>query len=109
MNPIYYQALDLIYEANGVEEMPPFIIDCYDEDAGILGSKPTADFLSRAVIPIKDLKYSTDNTILRPIWYPLRLTGSSPMSGEILCSFAIVEDDYAFKRSLKNVALEKDV
>lgn len=32
LNPIYYEALDLIYEANSIEELPPFIIDCYDED-----------------------------------------------------------------------------
>ena len=32
LNPIYYQAIDLMYEANSLEELPPFIIDCYDED-----------------------------------------------------------------------------
>ena len=32
LNPIYYEAKDLMYEANSIEELPPFIIDCYDED-----------------------------------------------------------------------------
>jgi len=58
LNPIFYQALDLIYEANSIDEMPPFIIDCYDEDPGLLGSKPKADFLNRAVIPVSNLKFS---------------------------------------------------
>jgi hypothetical protein len=55
LNPIFYQALDLIYEANNVEEMPPFIIDCYDEDPGVAGTKPTSDFLNRAVIPVSSI------------------------------------------------------
>lgn len=109
LNPIFYQALELMYEANEVAELPPFIIDCYDEDVSLLGGKPSADFLSRAVIPIKDLKYSTDNKILTPKWYPLRLTSSSPVAGEVLVSFAIVEDDFQFSRELKNVRLEDDV
>ena len=32
LNPIYYQAVDLMYEANSIDDLPPFIIDCYDED-----------------------------------------------------------------------------
>ena len=32
LNPIYYQAIDLMYEANSIDDLPPFIIDCYDED-----------------------------------------------------------------------------
>jgi Ca2+-dependent lipid-binding protein len=55
LNPIFYQALDLVYEANDIKEMPPFVIDCMDEDPGFAGSKPTADFLNRAVIPVKDI------------------------------------------------------
>lgn len=55
LNPIFYQALDLVYEANEIKEMPPFIIDCMDEDPGFAGSKPTSDFLNRAVIPVKDI------------------------------------------------------
>lgn len=96
VNPIFYQALDLMYEANSIDEMPPFIIDCYDEDPGILGSKPSADFLNRAIIPVKSIKYSEGDTILRPEWYPLKLNAKSPPSGEILMSFAIVADDFSF-------------
>lgn len=86
----------MMYEANSIDEMPPFIIDCYDEDPGILGSKPSADFLNRAIIPVKSIKYSEGDTILRPEWYPLKLNSKSPASGEILMSFAIVADDFNF-------------
>lgn len=109
LNPIFYQALDLIYEANSIEEMPPFILDCYDEDAGILGSKPSSDFLSRCVIPVKDIKFSEGDTIMRPSWYPLRFNSKGPVSGEVLASFAIVADDFSFKRALNVVNLEEQV
>ena len=90
LNPIFYQALDLIYEANSVEEMPPFIVDCYDEDPGLAGTKPTSDFLNRAVIPVKDIEFSEGDTIMKPRWFPLKMSSKSPASGEILLSFAIV-------------------
>ena len=32
LNPIYYEAIDMMHEANSIEDLPPFIIDCYDED-----------------------------------------------------------------------------
>ncbi len=53
MNPIYYQALDLIYEANKKEDLPPFIIDCYDEDQTLVG-KNDQDYLARATISLQD-------------------------------------------------------
>lgn len=101
--------MDLIYEANSVEEMPPFIIDCYDEDPGVAGTKPTSDFLNRAVIPVSDIQYSEGDTILKPRWFPLRISSKAPQSGEILLSFAIVADDYSFKRSLNQVHLDEQV
>ena len=32
LNPIYYDCIEMVYEANTLEELPPFIIDCFDED-----------------------------------------------------------------------------
>mmetsp|Transcript_10743 Transcript_10743/g.13432 ORF Transcript_10743/g.13432 Transcript_10743/m.13432 type:complete len:126 (+) Transcript_10743:1642-2019(+) len=49
LNPIYYEAIDLMYEANSLDDLPPFIIDCYDEDQTLVG-KNDADFLARAAI-----------------------------------------------------------
>jgi len=39
----------------------------------------------------------------------LKLTKTAPPSGEILLSFAIVGDDFPFKRTLNNVRLDKEV
>lgn len=49
VNPIFYHTVELMYEANSKSELPPFIIDCYDEDETIVGEND-ADFLSRATI-----------------------------------------------------------
>jgi hypothetical protein len=37
------------------------------------------------------------------------MTKTAPPSGEVLLSFAIVADDFSFKRTLENVKLEKEV
>jgi hypothetical protein len=76
--------------------MPPFIVDCYDEDVGMLGGKGNSDYLARAVIQVGDIKFSEGDAILRPEWYPLKFNSKAPKSGEILASFAIVEDDFSF-------------
>ena len=43
--------MDLVYEANDINELPPIIIDCFDEDEALIG-KGGADYLARAVITI---------------------------------------------------------
>jgi len=37
VNPLFYQGLDAIYEANCVEELPPIIVDVFDKDESIIG------------------------------------------------------------------------
>jgi len=32
VNPIFYEALDLGYEAGSIDDMPPIIVDLYDMD-----------------------------------------------------------------------------
>ena len=106
LNPMFYETVELIIETNKVEDMPPFIMDIYDYDGGGLDAD---DFIARAVIPIKDAVYSEDDEIPRPKWYPCRLTPKGPMSGEILCSFSIVIDDFNYKVPLNYVKLRNQV
>jgi len=108
LNPIFYQAIDLIYEANSIEEMPPFIIDCYDEDQNLVG-KNDADFLARCCINNWDCNYSEGDSIPEPKWHPMKFTPKGPSSGELLVSFAIVEDDFTFERPLDYVKLHENV
>jgi hypothetical protein len=91
-----------------MEELPPLVIDLFDKDATLVG-KDDEDFLSRAVLYIKDIEYAEDNTILKPKWYPLYWKKGGALSGEVLLSFAIVADDFPFKKTLKKLHLEREV
>lgn len=75
--------------------MPPFVIDCYDEDETLVG-KNDADYLARACITIDECNYSEGDAVPEPKWHPLRFSPKSPPSGELLISFSIVEDDFSF-------------
>jgi len=65
LNPIYYEAIDLMYEANSIHDLPPFIIDCYDEDQTLVG-KNDADFLARATITVDECAYSEGDAVPTP-------------------------------------------
>ena len=108
LNPIFYQAIDLMYEANSLEELPPFILDCYDEDQTLVG-KNDADFLARACITVDECAYSEGDAVPEPKWHPMRYSPKGPMSGEVLVSFSIVEDDYNFIKELDYVNLHEIV
>lgn len=90
LNPLFYEVLEIDLEGNNIEELPPFILDIYDKDT------LSNDYIARCIIPIKDCAYSEDNTIPRPKWHPLKLSPDSPDCGELLVSFAIVDDDFSF-------------
>jgi len=114
LNPIYYQTLELTYEASTVDELPAFIFDVYDYDG--LNPLDADDFIARAVIPIRDevtgeinISYSENDEIPRPKWHPMRLHAKAPPCGEVLVSFSIVPDDYAFQTPLKYVNLSETV
>ena len=51
LNPLFYECLELTFEANTVEEMPPFILDVWDWD--LTGD----DYIARCLIPVKDSSY----------------------------------------------------
>ena len=108
MNPIFYQALDLIYEANNMDELPPIIMDCFDEDEAMIG-KNSSDYLARALIKVGDCNYSQSDAVPTPKWHPLKFDDLSPPSGEVLCSFSIVDDDHSFYSDVEYVALHKNV
>jgi len=63
VNPIFYQALDLGYEAANEDEMPPIIVDLYDMDINTV-TKNSIEFLSRTVLSLEDiLPYSENDAI----------------------------------------------
>lgn len=67
------------------------------------------DFLSRALIYTNEIDYSTDDKIPRPTWHKLYYKKGGAASGEVLLSFAIVDDDFPFRKSLERLRLEREV
>lgn len=51
VNPLFYETLELVYEANKIDELPPFIFDVYDKDFNPLDED---DFICRAIIPVSE-------------------------------------------------------
>lgn len=49
------------------------------------------------------------DVIPRPAWHKLYYKKGGPVSGEVLLSFVITSDDYAFKRNLLNLNMEGEV
>jgi len=93
ITPLFYECVEMQYEANNSEELPPFLLDIYDEDDGVGSSD---DFLGRATIKAEDAAVSTDNTIPDPKWHPVKVNNGAPTCGEVLVAFTIVESDFNF-------------
>ena len=64
--------------------------------------KDEEDFISRAIIDLHKFEYSTDDEIPEPKWHNLYFKTGAAVSGEILLSFAVVPDDYNFKKHINN-------
>ena len=83
-------------------------MDCFDEDEALIG-KGGSDYLARALITVDECAYSESDAVPTPKWHPLKFDDLSPPSGEVLCSFSIVEDDFSFYSDLEYVNLHKQV
>lgn len=98
--------MELIYEANSMQDIPPFIFDIYDKDNAL----DADDFMGRAVIPVDEASIAFDeDTIPRPKWHPCRTKKGGPTAGELLVSFCVVDDDFNFKTPLKYMNLTETV
>jgi hypothetical protein len=56
--------------------------------------------LARTSIDINDVDYSVDNSVPTPKWYKLFYKKEGPSCGEVLLSFALVDDSFVFKKTL---------
>lgn len=87
-------------EFDQLEDAPPVILNVIDLDFGIFAGE---DFIGRAVVFLKDIKFAEDDNIPRPQWFPVtpRLDDAwDPENGpQLLASFAKkdtskIDDDY---------------
>jgi Ca2+-dependent lipid-binding protein len=96
-NPIFFSTLEIYYDFTTPAEAPPIILNVWDKDEDLFDS--TDDFIGRSVIFLKDAALSEDDTIPQPKWHKVVMgfSDNEPSIGEILCSFALVPDDFRFK------------
>ena len=84
--------MDLVYEANRMEDMPPIVVDLYDMDVNPMKNN-SIDFLSRTVLTLKDIEKNLvekSDEIAIPKWFPLRYKKGGPPCGKVLMSFALI-------------------
>lgn len=48
LNPMFFEAKEILIESMSIADMPPFILDVYDWDPGLDGD----DFIARCLIDI---------------------------------------------------------
>jgi len=58
---------------------------------------------------VQNLNYSDGDSVPKPEWHNLYFKKGGPACGEVLLSFAVVADDYNFKKPLKKLALHEQV
>lgn len=94
---MFFETLEVFLNFKHKQFDHPIILDVWDDD-GFINAK---DFLGRAIIhldPSEDITSHDDSIPQKPKWYPLRLGSSlsDPIQGEILASFAIVDESFIF-------------
>jgi len=105
LNPLFYETLELSFEANSMEDFPPFIFDVYDYDAGPVED----DFLARCFITREEAAVSNNDVIPQPKWHSCHLRPGAPACGEVLASFSIVEEDFAYQIPLNYLNIHENV
>jgi len=69
VNPIFFEALEIYYDFDKIENAPPIVLNIWDAD-DLLDAD---DYLGRCVVYLKDASISEDNTIPEPKWHDIRI------------------------------------
>lgn len=117
LNPIFYDVVEVHYEVLNLEVAPPIVVNIWDTDEELFDGDD--DFLGRAVIFLHEAAAVTPmNTFKKrlnkppePTWHDLRMGFHShlPACGQVLCSFAVVEEDFHFDKLVREVRLAAEV
>ena len=88
-NPIFYQALEIYYDFDKLENAPPIVLNLWDEDSNPLDAD---DYLGRCVVYLHHTAVSKDDAIPEPQWHDIKLgfSDSDPPCGQMLVSFTVV-------------------
>lgn len=104
INPIFFEALEIYYDYDKIENAPPVVMNIWDKDDGVLDGD---DYLGRCVVYLTNASITSGDDIPTPKWHDIRLgfSETEPACGQMLVSFAVVEDDYSFKTPINYMKL----
>ena len=122
LNPIFYEAIETNYDMPEPPQQmdiefdghnaPPIVLNLYDKDEDLLDLDGD-DFLGRAMIKLSEASivrtmYDSKencNKIPQPKWHDLKAGFQEhlPACGQVLCSFAIVEQKYKWSGNFSNI------
>ena len=107
INPMFFEALELYYDFDKLENAPPVVLNLWDKDDLLDGD----DYLGRCVIYLNEASTSNDDTIPLPKWHDIRVSFSEkdPACGQMLVSLSIVEDDYSYKIPINYLKLTEQI
>lgn len=107
MNPIFFEALEVLYDYQTLADAPPIVLNVWDKDDML----DADDFLGRCVINLSDASISEGDQIPIPKWHDMRMGFSEkePACGQMLVSFSVVENDYIFKIPISYLKLTEQI
>lgn len=107
INPIFFEALELYYDFDVLDNAPPVVLNIWDKDELLDGD----DYLGRCVVYLKGASIAEDDQIPVPKWHDIKLgfSDGDPSCGQMLVSFAVVEDDYTFKIPISYLKLTEQI
>lgn len=104
-NPIFYETVDLNFEAETKADLPPMVFDVFDSDGMLDGD----DFITRSIINLEEAHTAEDEKVPKPKWHDCKLNAKAPKEGELLVSFSVVDMDFNFPNLAKDQNLSKEV
>lgn len=72
INPIFFEALEMYYDFNDIEnDAPPIVFNIWDHDEDLLDAKD--DYLGRCVVKLNEAAICDDDRIPEPRWHDIKI------------------------------------
>ena len=69
INPIFFEALEIYYDYDRLENAPPIVLNLWDKDDLLDGD----DYLGRCVVYLNQASITDGDQIPEPKWHDIRL------------------------------------
>ena len=99
--------MEIYYDFDKIDTAPPVVLNIWDKD-DLLDAD---DYLGRCVVYLNNASITEDDKIPEPRWHDIRLGfgDKEPPCGQMLCSFAVVVDDFSFKIPINYLKLTDEI